>query len=326
MNRKQPRRGSVPTLIVLAFVSALMFGTVSSALAAEGDSPLSGLPNGAGKPVVMVKLDNTALARPHTGLVDADLVYVEEVEWGLTRLAAIFSSKLPKVVGPVRSGRVSDLEILKQFAAPGFVFSGANNVLLKQIAASNAISLSPNEMGNYFYRNSKKEVPYNQMLKLAEMVGKAKKLGAVGDIGLRFDSAVPTGGALVKSFNVVWPSAKVSGAWAKKGWAISVDGYVQKDYVTKQPVIAKTVVIQFVEVTVSKQGDRFGGKTPLLRTVGVGSAIILRNGQRFDASWSRPIPTGGTTFLVGTEPFSLDVGQVWIILVSNKKNSSVTVK
>lgn len=304
----------------------MLLGTTSSVSAADGDSPLSGLPNGAGKSVVMVKLDNTALARPHTGLVDADLVYVEEVEWGLTRLAAIFNSKLPKVVGPVRSGRISDLEILKQFAAPGFVFSGANNVLLKQIAASNAVSLSPNEMGRYFYRNDKKEVPHNQMLYLAEMVGKAKKLGVVGDIGLRFDSAVPTGGTSVKSFKVVWPSATVSGTWAKKGWAISVDGYVQKDYVTKQPVIAKTVVIQFVEATVSKQGDRFGGKTPLLRTVGSGSAIILRNSQRFNATWSRTIPTGGTTFLVGAEPFSLDVGQAWVILVDNKKSSSVSVR
>ncbi len=304
----------------------MLLGTTSSVSAADDDSPLSGLPNGAGKPVVMVKLDNTALARPHTGLVDADLVYVEEVEWGLTRLAAIFNSKLPKIVGPVRSGRISDLEILKQFAAPGFVFSGANNVLLKQIAASNAVSLSPNEMGRYFYRNDKKEVPHNQMLYLAEMVGKAKKLGVVGDIGLRFDSAVPTGGTSVKSFKVVWPSATVSGVWAKKGWAISVDGYVQKDYVTKQPVIAKTVVIQFVEATVSKQGDRFGGKTPWLRTVGIGSAIILRNSQRFNATWSRTIPTGGTTFLVGAEPFSLDVGQAWVILVDNKKSSSVGVR
>ena len=101
----------------------------------------------------MVKLDNTALARPHTGLREADLVYVEEVEWGLTRLAALYNSSFPKVVGPVRSARISDLEILEQFDSPGLVFSGANKTLLNAVAKSNAVSLSPNEMSNYYFRN-----------------------------------------------------------------------------------------------------------------------------------------------------------------------------
>lgn len=309
--------------------SAIFFAAVLSphvATAADGDSPLSGLPGGTDKPVIMVKLDNTALARPHTGLINADLVYVEQVEWGLTRLAAMFNRKFPKVVGPVRSGRISDLEILQQFSAPGFVFSGANKVLLKQIAASNAVSLSPNEKGEYFYRNEKKEVPHNQMLKLADMISKTKRLGVVGDIGFVFDRQVPLGGTTTKTFKATWPSSNVSGTWSKKGWAISVDGYVQKDYVTRQPVIAKTVVIQFVEQTDSKQGDRFGGKTPLSRTVGAGSAIILRNGQRFAATWSRPVATKGTVYLVGGLPISLDVGQVWILLVDAKKTASVSVK
>ncbi len=294
--------------------------------AAEGDSPLSGLPGGIGKPVVMVKLDNTGLARPHTGLVDADLVYVEQVEWGLTRLAALFNRKIPKVVGPVRSGRISDLEILKQFSKPGFVFSGANKILLKQIARSNAMSLSPTEKGEFFYRNLKKEVPHNQMLKLADMMAKIKGLGVVRDVELIFDRVTPIGGSATKSFKATWPSSTVSGEWSRKGWAISVDGWAQKDYVTGQAVIARTVIIQFAAQNDSSQGDRFGGKTPLIRTVGTGSAVILRNGQRFSANWSRPIGEEGTSYLVNGARFPLDVGQVWILLVDAKKKASVTFK
>lgn len=308
-------------------LSLLISGVTSGvAHAAEGDSPLSGLPGGADKPVVMVKLDNTGLARPHTGLVDADLVYVEQVEWGLTRLAAMFNRKIPKVVGPVRSGRISDLEILKQFSKPGFAFSGANKVLLKQIAESNAVSLSPTEKGEFFYRNLKKEVPHNQMLELADMMAKTKGLGVVSDIGFTFDRETPIGGIATKSFKATWPASTVSGEWSKKGWAISVDGWVQKDYVTGHPVIARTVVIQFVEQHDSSQGDRFGGKTPLARTVGTGSAVILRNGQRFLATWSRPSGGEGTSYLVDGSPFSLDVGQVWILLVDSKKKSNVSFK
>jgi hypothetical protein len=294
--------------------------------AASGDSPLSGRPGGEGKPVVMVKLDNTALARPHTGLREADLVYVEEVEWGLTRLAALYNSSFPKVVGPVRSARISDLEILKQFDSPGLVFSGANKTLLGAVAKSNAVSLSPNEMSNYYFRNNKKEVPHNQMLNFGSLVSKAKGLGVVRDIGLVFNNEVPAGGTKTKSFLARWASATVGAKWSKAGWGISVDGYVQKDYVTKKPVVASSVIIQFVEQYDSKYGDRFGGKTPLARTIGSGTAIILRNGQRFTGTWSRPTAESGTQYAVNGEPFALPVGQVWVILANRAKPTSVSFK
>ena len=70
-----------------------------------GASPFSGLPGGEGKPVLAIKIDNTRPAQPHAGLQAADLVYVTEVEWDLTRFIAIFNSQIPDVIGPVRSAR-----------------------------------------------------------------------------------------------------------------------------------------------------------------------------------------------------------------------------
>ena len=313
------------------YLSCVIVGALTMLVSAPvhadgGVSPLSGRPGGEGKPVVMVKLDNTALARPHTGLREADLVYVEEVEWGLTRLAALYNSSFPKVVGPVRSARISDLEILKQFDSPGLVFSGANKTLLGAVAKSNAVSLSPNEMSNYYFRNNKKEVPHNQMLNFGSLVSKAKGLGVVGDVGLVFNNEVPTGGTKTKSFIARWASATVGATWSKAGWGISVDGYVQKDYVTKQPVVASSVIIQFVEQYDSKYGDRFGGKTPLARTIGSGNAVILRNGQRFSGTWSRPTSESGTQYVVNGETFPLPIGQVWVILVNRAKPTSVSFK
>jgi hypothetical protein len=89
-------------------------GSTASDLA---ESPLTGLPAPAG-PVLAVKIDNVAAARPQLGLDAADIVYVEPVEAGLTRLAAVYSSRLPDAVGPVRSARESDLELLRQFGTP----------------------------------------------------------------------------------------------------------------------------------------------------------------------------------------------------------------
>ena len=58
-------------------------------------SPFSGRPGGADKRVLVVKYDNTTNAQPHVGLRAADIVYIEEVEYGLSRLAAVFATKLP---------------------------------------------------------------------------------------------------------------------------------------------------------------------------------------------------------------------------------------
>jgi hypothetical protein len=101
---------------------------------------------------------------------------------------------------------------------------------------------------------------------------------------------------------------------------------VQKDYVTKRPVVASSVIIQFVEQYQSKYGDRFGGKTPLAKTVGSGNAIILRNGQRFAGTWTRPSAESGTQYVVNGETFPLPVGQVWVVLVDRAKPSSVSFK
>src|SRR5215469_16404214 len=79
------------------------------------------------KHVLVVKIDNIVFARPQTGLTKADIVYVLPVEGGLTRFFVVFSSRFPRVIGPVRSARVDDLELLHQFGRPAFAFSGAQN-------------------------------------------------------------------------------------------------------------------------------------------------------------------------------------------------------
>ena len=93
----------------------------------------NGLP-GENNQILVVKIDDTKIAHPQIGIADADIVYVEQVESGLTRLAAIFSSKLPPLIGPVRSARISDIELLAQFGRVGFAYSGAQSKLRPVLA------------------------------------------------------------------------------------------------------------------------------------------------------------------------------------------------
>ena len=319
------RIGRHTALALVCVVLPCLAPFTGPAAATDGASPLSGLPGGAGKPVVMVKYGNARPDRPHFGLNQADLIYVEEVEWGLTRIAAMFNTRLPAVVGPTRSARISDLEILEQFERPGLVFSGANDVLLKAVRKSNAVSLSPSDRPDFYYRNLSKEAPHNQMVRLASLMAKEKNLSAVQDVGFVFDAVIPAGGSKATKFQASWPSAKVSGAWTKAGWQISFDGSVHRDAQTKALLVPRTVVLQFAEHRESAYGDRFGGKTPLVKTVGEGRAVVLRNGQSFEARWARPDKASGTTFSVAGAVLPFDVGQVFVVLVDQKaKKGEVT--
>ena len=305
----------ITVLLTLGLSVSGIFGLGGSVNAASGDSPLSGLPGGEGRPVVMVKYGNSRPDRPHYSLNQADLFYVEEVEWGLTRVAALFNSKFPKFVGPTRSARISDLEILEQFTKPGLAFSGANDVLLRIIRKSQSVSLSPSDRSTYYFRSSKKSAPHNQLLKLAAMMATETKVGAVKDIGLLFNSTPATGGVGTKTFSASWASAKVSGKWNGKSWTIAFDGKTHKDAKNGRLLTPKTVVLQFVERKTTKFGDKFGGKTPLLKSVGSGRAIILRNGQSFESTWSRPTDSSGTKFSFNGTQMPFDVGQVMIVFI-----------
>jgi len=314
------RRSFLPVVVAAALAAT------GIPVSAEGPSPLSGLPGGAGKPVVMVKYGNARPDRPHYGLNDADLIYVEEVEWGLTRIAAMFNSKFPSVVGPTRSARISDLEILEQFEKPGLVYSGANDPLLKAVRKSNAVSLSPSDRSSFYYRNLSKQAPHNQLARLSAMMAKETKVSPVSDIGFIFDRTSPPGGKKTTSFRASWPSARVSGVWDGKAWVIAMDGTVQRDAQTRSFLTPKTVVIQLVEQKESAYGDRFGGKTPLVKTIGSGSALVLRNGNVYEAQWSRPTKKSGTVFTTGGSGLPFDVGQVMILLVNrNAKKGSVVI-
>ena len=116
-------------IFLLTGCATLTQGFKSVVTAPEEINLLSGRIGGNG-PVLVVKIDDTKYAHPQIGLEAADIVYIEQVEGGVTRLAAVFSSKIPDRIGPVRSARISDIDILSQFGRVAFAYSGAQSKLL----------------------------------------------------------------------------------------------------------------------------------------------------------------------------------------------------
>ncbi|MEP7046469.1 MAG: DUF3048 domain-containing protein, partial [Ilumatobacteraceae bacterium] len=103
--------------------------STSATVPAEPVMPLTGLPitdpSAAGRTALVVKIDNHPDARPQSGLNQADIVFEENVEQ-LTRFAAVFQTTAPDPVGPIRSGRTQDVELLGSLNKPIFAWSGGN--------------------------------------------------------------------------------------------------------------------------------------------------------------------------------------------------------
>src|SRR3954453_16706705 len=93
--------------------------------------PLTGRPPKSGQKVdrvaLAVKIDNLGDSRPQAGLDRADVVFEETVEGGLTRLMAIFQCDTASTIGPIRSARTSDGDILRLLDGAVLAYSGSNN-------------------------------------------------------------------------------------------------------------------------------------------------------------------------------------------------------
>src|SRR6266705_1133941 len=123
-------------------------------------SPFTGEPVHRLKRVLIVKIGNTLPERPATGLARADIVYLIPVEGGLSRIMAVFSSHYPHVIGPVRSARQDDLQLLRQFGRPAFAWSGAQPQLVPVVRHARIADLYAGTAGGYF-RTVDRVEPYN---------------------------------------------------------------------------------------------------------------------------------------------------------------------
>lgn len=276
-------------------------------------SPFTGLPTDLGAPVLVVKIDNAAAARPQRGLEQADLVYFEPVEGGLSRLLAVFQSQVPPAVGPVRSTRASDVELLANFGRPALAFSGAAASVGALVAGAPLLDVSELERPGNYYRDRRRRMPHN-------LFGDANLLRQGGtpprDIGFRFGSPMPAGRPVAETV-VRYPATSIGVQWvpAESRWVFSMDGKPLASASGPRPG-AGTVVLQRVAVRDAGVRDAKGSPSPFAATVGAGEVVVLRDGLAFAGNWSRPTPDAMTTFTLSDgSPLMFAPGPVWVVLV-----------
>ncbi|MFE7836685.1 DUF3048 domain-containing protein [Streptomyces sp. NPDC057474] len=317
--RRTRRRGTTAALLATLTAAALLAGCTVTGPGGDdergrGDSrrddQVSAPPVGS---VLAVKIDNVSAARPQTGLDAADIVYAEQVEGGLSRLMAVYATTFPKTVGPVRSARESDLELLRQFAEPTLAFSGAQGKLLPLIDRAPLHAETPEDADGAYFRGDENPVPHNLYLRPGKLIDSPPGADAL-TTGFRYGPA-PADGTPEDSRTVRYPAARFTFTWSddSRRWEVSMDGTpaITTDDIRVAPA---TVVVQYVTIRESRFHDYLGNNTPYTETVGSGRAEVLRDGKVFDADWERKTPTDGTAFTTTDgKPMNFAEGQVWVV-------------
>ena len=279
--------------------------------------PLTGLA-AQGGPVVAVKVDNAPLARPfQKGLGRASVVYQELVEGGLTRFLAIYEVKAAGTddVGPVRSARESDVNVLRAYDAPPLGFSGANTGVLAIFRSAQRAGWLKD--GSYdddpgAYRlGARRRDARNFFVDL----GRLSALNAGNhptDVGFTFSAAAPAGApATPRALAAFSPFSRVALAYnpATGRWTVSQGG------VPIPGASPANVVVQRVRIQGSRFRDVHGQPTPYTVTTGSGAVTVLRDGVRIAGTWKRA-GFGATRFYTprGTQ-IPLKPGPTWVLLV-----------
>lgn len=310
--------------IILTVISLTACSTVNGLFPEEKATNVLSGREGIDGQILAVKIDDTNMAHPQIGIEDADVVYIEQVEGGLTRLVAIFSSIIPTRIGPVRSARISDIDILSQYGRVAFAYSGAQRKLLPVISSANLEDLgAQHESSKIYTRDPNRVQPYAMVLRadllMQKIADEKLAVDTAKNVGFTFGD-LQEGGRAIEKVTINWPAATYSAEWSNKEsrWLLS---HNNKSNVSESGIVLgpTTLVIQIVEITPSEYGDKFGGITPFSETVGTGKAYVLRNGKVFTTTWNRTSPESGTSFtLADGSVMNFAAGQIWVALTDRE--------
>lgn len=251
--------------------------------------PLTGLPlldpAAATRPALVVKIDNNPDARPQSGLNEADLVYEENVE-DLTRFAAIFQSNGADPVGPIRSGRTQDVDLLGSLNRPIFAWSGGNGRVTAAIDGSDLVAVSETKAGTAMFRSKQRKAPHNLYGNVSALYSFAPADAGPpqAQFQYRSASAVPTG-ATADGVKVSMDNAQVLWSWSPdtSTYLRFTDGKVHKDAINDDQLATSNVVV----LTVDYRPSPADGRSPEAQTTGTGTVVVFTAGTVVSGTWTR---------------------------------------
>jgi hypothetical protein len=282
-------------------------------------APLTGLPD-PGAPshhrcAITVKIDNTQSQGLKYGVDQADVVYEEVVEGGITRLAAIFNSHAPDRVGPVRSVRKTDQSLVWPIKGI-FAYSGGAPYAISSISTAPVKQLDETRSGPMMFRDYSRAAPWNLFAHVDQMFGVCPAGTAPPPALFTYRKPHQAVGGTPASTLHVGFLAGYGTDWkwdpAKGVWARSLFG--RPELTTPGvPLAPQNVVVMTVHYV---GGDpTHGNEGAEAEIIGSGPLLVLTKGREIKGTWSRPDKSKPATLLdTAGKVIPLTPGQTWVEL------------
>jgi hypothetical protein len=244
-----------------------------------------------------------------SGLFDADIVFEEPIEFGSTRLVAVFQCHMPDSVGPVRGPRPTDPDLLAQLGLPLFAFG--NDSLAEPLDWTGAaVDMSENIEPNGYTRsgagapNNLFAIPEHL---LATGGRRSTTTKALFSIGTDPPTGFPRQPVVRVPFgNLVWRYDEGLGSYVRH--------YGSRPHRSEgRKLEAANVIVQYVHIRLVTIA---GKEWVQADTVGSGKALVYRNGILIRGTWSRPSRSRRPIFRNGSgQEIAMAPGVTWVELV-----------
>jgi hypothetical protein len=293
--------------------------STTTTIPAEPVMPLTGLPIEdpalAVRSALVVKIDNHPDARPQSGLNQADIVFEENVEH-LTRFAAVFQSQSPDPVGPIRSGRTQDVELLGSLNKPIFAWSGGNPGVTKAINGSDFVVANVQSNARkpgQSYRSRDRSAPHNLYAQGSGLFTMAPEVPSPPPQQFAYRKAgadvegVPSGGVdlAMDGVNVSWKFDSRSSNYLR-----FQSGKAHNDAALGQ-VNAQNVVVLVVDYRPSPVDT----KSPEAQTTGTGEVFVFSGDKVVHGKWTRTDRLEPYQLVADSgNPILLTPGRTWVEL------------
>ncbi|HSX35258.1 MAG TPA: DUF3048 domain-containing protein [Candidatus Saccharimonadales bacterium] len=287
-------------------------------------SNLSGLqvdPTVNQRPVTAVMIENSASARPQSGLDQANVVFEAVAEGGITRFEALFQDTTPGYIGPVRSVRPYYIQWGMAFDA-AIAHVGGSGEALQDMKDWKVKDLDQFANGSYFQRISSRDAPHNVYTSMSQLNDLEAKRGYGA---AKFSSLLRKGEERAKTPEATSIDVKISGSLynshydydaEKNAYKRSQGGgpHMQVDANGSQTQIEPKVVIA---LTMS-QGIAHDDTHTAYGTIGTGHAYIFQDGKVTEGTWKKAANAENFTFTnLSGKPIGLNPGQTWITAVGD---------
>jgi hypothetical protein len=275
-----------------------------------------------GRPALVVKIDNHPKSRPQWGLNQADIVFEENVEQ-LTRFAAVYHSQGSDPVGPIRSGRLQDINLLASFNGPLFAWSGGNAQVSAAIRKSTMVDLShssANEAGG-FRRESSRVAPHNLVAETSKLwtLAPADAIPPLPQFEYRADGeTVPTDSKPAGAVKISMDGVDIMWEWSPENLTF-VRSQDDKPHVDMQDVRINAPNVVVVSVVYTKSGS-----SPVAKSVGSGEVWVYTAGKLIQGSWERLDPLKPFVFKdTKGAVIKLTPGRTWVEVIRAKSAAHI---